>query len=100
MTTNDIDGREGQTSAGTGGVSRRDFLKGSGLMLGGVLAGPFAGPILHNLSTPLGVDNPLAFYPNRGWERVYRDQYHYDDTFTFVCAPIERLPRSVTTRPV
>jgi nitrate reductase alpha subunit len=31
--------------------------------------------------------NPLASYPNRGWEQVYRDQYAYDDSFTWVCAP-------------
>jgi nitrate reductase alpha subunit len=34
-----------------------------------------------------GVPNPLLSYPNRGWERIYRDQYAYDSTFTFVCAP-------------
>jgi len=34
-----------------------------------------------------GMENPLSFYPNRGWEKVYRDQYHYDSSFTFVCAP-------------
>ncbi|HSC29270.1 MAG TPA: hypothetical protein VLD67_18485, partial [Vicinamibacterales bacterium] len=32
-------------------------------------------------------DNPLAFYPDRGWERVYRDLFKYDSTFTFLCAP-------------
>ena len=31
--------------------------------------------------------NPLARYPNRDWERVYRDLYRYDSTFHFVCAP-------------
>ncbi len=34
-----------------------------------------------------GIDNPLLVYPNRGWERIYRDQYKYDSSFTFVCAP-------------
>lgn len=34
-----------------------------------------------------GIDNPLAFYPSRDWEKVYRDAYAYDRTFTFVCAP-------------
>ena len=32
-------------------------------------------------------DNPLAFYPDRGWEHVYRDLFKYDSTFHFLCAP-------------
>ena len=31
--------------------------------------------------------NPLAAYPDRGWERSYRDLWKYDSTFTFLCAP-------------
>jgi nitrate reductase alpha subunit len=31
--------------------------------------------------------NPLAVYPNRGWESAYRDLWKYDSTFTFTCAP-------------
>ncbi len=33
------------------------------------------------------VSNPLAAYPDRGWERVYRDLWRYDSKFTFLCAP-------------
>ena len=33
------------------------------------------------------IDNPLAFYPNTGWEKIYRDQYRTDYEFSFVCAP-------------
>ncbi len=33
------------------------------------------------------VDNPLARYPDRGWEQAYRDLWRYDSTFTFLCAP-------------
>lgn len=40
-----------------------------------------------NFLEPVSVDNPLAAYPNRDWERVYRDLYAYDSTFTFLCAP-------------
>ncbi|RMF85017.1 MAG: hypothetical protein D6736_18135 [Nitrospinota bacterium] len=36
---------------------------------------------------PVQVGNPLATYPNRGWERVYRDLYRYDSSFVFLCAP-------------
>ena len=31
--------------------------------------------------------NPLAHYPNRGWEKLYRNQYAYDSAFSWVCAP-------------
>ncbi|HEY7677971.1 MAG TPA: hypothetical protein VIG69_12920, partial [Candidatus Methylomirabilis sp.] len=33
------------------------------------------------------IENPLAAYPNRDWERVYRDLWKSDSTFTFLCAP-------------
>ncbi len=39
------------------------------------------------LSPQVGTKNPLAHYPDRGWESVYLDQYRYDRTFTWVCAP-------------
>lgn len=35
----------------------------------------------------VGVEDPLAYYPARDWESVYRDQYRYDRTFTWICAP-------------
>jgi len=34
-----------------------------------------------------GIENPLASYPSRGWEKIYRDQYGYDRSFTWVCSP-------------
>jgi len=33
------------------------------------------------------VENPLARYPDRGWEETYRDLWKYDSKFTFLCAP-------------
>jgi nitrate reductase alpha subunit len=33
------------------------------------------------------IDNPLARYPDRDWERVYRDLWHHESSFTFLCAP-------------
>jgi len=33
------------------------------------------------------ISNPLAVYPDRGWEQSYRDLWTYDSSFTFVCAP-------------
>jgi nitrate reductase / nitrite oxidoreductase, alpha subunit len=31
--------------------------------------------------------NPLQRYPNRGWEKVYRELYTPDFTFHYLCAP-------------
>lgn len=36
---------------------------------------------------PLNIENPLAEYPNRDWENVYRRLYDHDSKFTFLCAP-------------
>ncbi|MBK9215696.1 MAG: molybdopterin-dependent oxidoreductase [Chloracidobacterium sp.] len=33
------------------------------------------------------ITNPLAVYPNRDWEKVYRDLWKYDSRYTFTCAP-------------
>jgi len=64
-------------------LTRRDFLK-----VGAVAAAGAAGyPILKNLQLAEGVGNPLTAYPYRDWESVYRDQYAYDRSFTFICSP-------------
>ncbi len=62
-------------------VNRRDFLK-----LAGAGSVALAIPKLYGFE-PISVDNPLGTYPNRDWEQIYRDQYRYDATFTWVCAP-------------
>ncbi len=66
-------------------VTRRGFL---GLAAGG------AGLLLANkafafrmLKPAVEVGNPLNTYPDRGWEQIYRDQYRFDRTYTFICAP-------------
>ena len=67
-------------------MTRRSFLK----LAGSVAAGVTALALERELAflQPTGdLANPLANYPDRDWERVYRDQYRYDDSFTFVCAP-------------
>jgi nitrate reductase alpha subunit len=64
-------------------LSRREFLKLSGAAVLG-LALP---QLEFQLLQPLNVDNPLAGYPDRDWEKVYRDQYRYDSSFTYVCSP-------------
>ena len=69
-------------------VDRREFLSlcaaGAGLSA--------AGPLRSWLwafapADPTAVENPLAAYPARDWEEVYRDQYAYDRTFSWVCSP-------------
>ncbi len=65
-------------------VSRRGFLQIAGtgaLFLGSPL------DVLGSLAGVDSIDNPLEHYPHRDWEKVYRDQYSYDRTFTWVCAP-------------
>ena len=74
------------------GLDRRTFMAAlagagaAGLQMG---CGLFDGD--GGLASIVAVDNPLAAYPNRDWESVYRDQYRYDRSFTWVCAP-ERHP--------
>ena len=67
-------------------INRRSFLK-----LGGATAAAGTALYLETrmafLQSAPGITNPLATYPNRGWEKIYRDQYAYDSSFTFVCAP-------------
>ena len=67
----------------TRGVSRREFL-----IMGAVAtAGAATYPLLHNLHSIRAVANPLDEYPFRDWEAVYRNQYAYDSSFTFICSP-------------
>jgi nitrate reductase alpha subunit len=66
------------------GTSRRDFLKQTGLALG--TASTWAWP-LRSLAFREDITNPLAYYPARDWEEIYRDQYRYDGTFSWVCSP-------------
>jgi len=48
------------------------------------------GAFVASATSAWGLDapgNPLAAYPDRGWERVYRDLFKSDSTFHFTCAP-------------
>lgn len=71
--------------------SRRKFLKsslisGTGTIILSQL--PFEGfSKMFSFFDPLDINNPLAAYPNRDWEKTYRDMWQYDDEFTFLCAP-------------
>src|SRR3972149_4937296 len=70
-------------------ISRRDFLSMipvayTGVLLSTlpkeVLALQYIGPIDPAL-------NPLQTYPNRDWEKIYRDIYTPDSTYHYLCAP-------------
>lgn len=66
-------------------ISRRDFIKkGSGAL--GLAAAAQGSPLLFLEPIP-EIGNPLEHYPDRDWEKVYRDQYRHDSTFTFICDP-------------
>jgi len=66
------------------GQTRREFLKAAIATGAGVSAVP--GLPLWAFDV-VNVANPLAAYPNRDWEKIYRDQYSYDETFSWVCSP-------------
>ena len=71
----------------SGDFSRRDFVKRSGLVGAGLTAAQFV-PLRHLQAAEIDdLANPLARYPNRGWEAIYRNQYAYDRAFSWVCAP-------------
>ncbi len=66
------------------GTTRRDFLKATGAAIGAASAWGWP---LRTLASRPDIANPLAFYPARDWEKIYRDQYRYDGTFSWVCSP-------------
>lgn len=66
-------------------VSRRGFLKTTATITGIALATDALG--LQGFKFVPEIHNPLQFYPNRDWEKIYRDQFRYDSSFTFLCAP-------------
>ena len=84
MTTPTDEKRPAETAGGrrTTGLTRRGFL--------GMAAASGFGALLLSTEKAWGlgaIDNPLARYPDRDWERVYRDLYQVDSKFTFLCAP-------------
>jgi nitrate reductase alpha subunit len=66
-------------------LSRRTFLSRT-TQAGAALA---AGELLSlSLLRPAhGQANPLAHYPDRNWERLYRNVYAHDDSYVFMCTP-------------
>ncbi len=75
-----------------GGLSRRQLLVGAApaAMAGLALTPARAAQLLAGYSLLQPIDpglNPLAHYPERDWEQVYRDLYEPDSTFHFMCGP-------------
>lgn len=67
------------------GLKRRDFLAMNSIaVLSGSCFAQGGQKLLEKISA---IDNPLEYYPDRGWEKVYRDQYEYDSSFKFLCLP-------------
>ena len=69
-------------------LSRRSFLKlaltsGAGFLVTQCVSAAD----LFTFLQPFDHDNPLGGYPNRDWEKTYRNLFQYDSTFHFLCAP-------------
>jgi len=67
-------------------LSRRNFLQGLASAAAATVAAKADAAPLRFL-TPVSIDNPLAAYPNRDWERAYRNIFKPDSSFVFLCAP-------------
>lgn len=65
-------------------ISRRDFLKNGSVFLVALSTPGFGKKLFEPLVI---VGNPLASYPNRGWEKIYRDIYKPDETTVILCNP-------------
>ena len=64
-------------------ITRRKFLQG----ISAAGFGAFAMSALDAWGIGEEVGNPLEHYPNRDWEKSYRDLFRYDSVYTFTCAP-------------
>lgn len=71
-------------------LSRRDFLRLTGKGVAGAALFLAFDPAYLEAAPESGlflVDSPLFGYPNRDWERVYRDIWKEDSRFVFTCSP-------------
>lgn len=67
--------------------SRRRFLRMASAAGFGAAFTPAELFAQYRYLAPVKVDNPLAHYPSRDWERIYRDIYRTDKSFVFLCCP-------------
>lgn len=68
-----------------GDFTRRDFLKWGALSAGFAALEGLGLP--NRLEAVPEITDPLSYYPNRDWEKVYRDIAKVDSTFHFLCNP-------------
>ncbi len=68
-------------------LERRKFLKLSAATAAGMALPATVRDSLAALSPVVDIKNPLAYYPDKDWEKVYHDQYKSDSSFKFLCAP-------------
>src|SRR5688572_15272279 len=68
-------------------MDRRRFLQLAAMAGLGAAASPAELFAQQRFLAPVKVTNPFDEYPNRDWERLYRDIFRHDRTFTFLCAP-------------
>jgi nitrate reductase / nitrite oxidoreductase, alpha subunit len=68
-------------------LSRRRFLQLAGAAGFGAVATPGELFAEFHFLEPVRVENPLEHYPDRDWERIYRDIFRTDGSFVFLCAP-------------
>lgn len=68
-------------------ITRKSFLKLVGMAGTSALIASLEKDKLFSFTDPFKHDNPLKGYPNRDWEKHYRNLYEYDSTFHFLCAP-------------
>lgn len=66
---------------------RRAFLKKMGAATVVAFASTDALGFPIRFLKPFDPDNPLAGYPNRDWESIYRNIFKHDSSFVFLCAP-------------
>ena len=66
-------------------VTRRTFLKHASATAGVIAASDLLSLTL--LRPAEAAVNPLEHYPDRDWEKLYRDVYAYDDSYVFMCTP-------------
>ena len=67
--------------------NRRTFVKGLtalGVSIG-ISEDALAGTLRY--FKPKQINNPLAAYPNRDWEKVYRNLFKPDSSFVFFMCP-------------
>jgi len=69
------------------GLSRRRFLELCAAAGLGIAVDPAQLLAQQGYLDPVVVPNPLAGYPTRGWEKVYRDIFRTDGSFVFLCCP-------------